>query len=116
MLKDDCIFCRIINKGLKSNIALETDKILAFHDVNPEAPIHLLIVPKYHFANINELTGETAPFIAPMMLAAKDLAQTLNVSEDGFRLVFNTNTAACQSVFHLHMHFMAGRRFSWPPG
>lgn len=116
MLKDDCLFCRIINRSIKSTIALETDQVIAFHDVNPMAPIHLLIVPKYHFTNINELSLDTAPLIGAMMLLAKQLAQDLGVSEDGYRLVFNTNEGAGQSVFHLHLHFLAGRPFSWPPG
>ena len=116
MLKDDCIFCKIIKKSIPSNVALETDRAIAFYDLNPVAPIHLLIVPKYHVESVNELTCETASMIPDMMLMAKKLAKELNVDESGFRLVINTREGAGQSVFHIHMHFLAQRRFSWPPG
>lgn len=109
-----CIFCAIIEKKLKANVVLETGRILAFHDINPIAPTHVLIVPKKHVANISELSEKDLDLVAEMMLKAKELAAKLIGT--GYRLVINNGEEAGQTVFHLHMHLLGGRNFSWPPG
>jgi len=116
MQNADCIFCKIIRKEIPAKIAAENEKALAFFDLNPQAPVHILIVPKAHFGSVNDLDAELASFLAPMTLMAKDLAKENKISESGFRLVMNTGAQAGQSVFHLHMHLLGGRPMQWPPG
>jgi|SRR5580704_3287846 histidine triad (HIT) family protein len=112
----DCIFCLIIQKKMKADIIAETDRVIAFHDVNPVANLHVLILPKLHVANINEMTKENAGFLVDMMMLAKELARKFNVDRSGYRLVINTERNAGQTVFHLHLHLLGGREFCWPPG
>lgn len=112
--KMDCIFCAIAEKRLKANVALDTNKVMAFHDINPQAPRHILIIPKVHVANISDLSAEHADVISEMMFAAKELAASVVGSD--YRLVINNGAEAGQTVFHLHMHLLGGRDFSWPPG
>ena len=110
------LFTKIINREIPAKIVYETDKVLAFQDLHPQAPHHILIVPKVEIATINDLTPETAHWIGDLFLAAKDIAKTLGVAESGYRVVMNCNEDGGQTVFHLHLHFLAGREFSWPPG
>lgn len=107
-----CLFCSIIEKKIPANIALETEKVLAFHDINPQAPTHILIIPKTHVANVSELTSEHDEYLVEMIKASKKLSTSLK----DFRLVTNNGERAGQSVFHLHFHLLGGRDFSWPPG
>jgi histidine triad (HIT) family protein len=116
MIKTDCIFCAIANKKIEAKIEAESDRVVAFHDLHPVANTHLLIVPKMHLENINDITKENSDIMADMALMAKELAQKLGAGASGYRLVINNNAAACQTVFHLHMHFLAHRTFTWPPG
>lgn len=95
-------------------MALDTNKVMAFHDINPQAPRHILIIPKVHVANISDLSAEHADVISEMMFAAKELAASVVGSD--YRLVINNGAEAGQTVFHLHMHLLGGRDFSWPPG
>ncbi len=113
---DDCIFCRIIRGEMSSNVVYQDADIMAFRDVNPAAPTHILIVPRQHIPNAYALDEETAPLVTRMMLAAKSIAAAEKAETNGFRLVFNNGTDGGQSVNHLHMHFLAGRRMAWPPG
>ena len=110
------LFTKIINREIPAKIVYENEKVIAFQDISPKAPHHILIVPKLEIATINDLTPETAPYIGELFLAAKQLASELGVSEQGYRVVMNCNADAGQTVFHLHLHFLAGRAFSWPPG
>ena len=112
----DCIFCAIAEKKVPAKIISDEQDILAFHDNNPQAPVHILIIPKQHIATINDLTKENSSIIANMYLAAKQIASDLQVSHRGYRLVMNCNREAGQSVFHIHLHLLAGRRMAWPPG
>jgi len=114
--KKSCIFCEIINDKNKARIAYEDEHTLAFYDINPVALIHIVIVPKIHLANVNELEDSNIDFVASMFTAAKNVAFTLKVNSSGYRLVINNQSSAGQTVFHLHMHFLAGRDFFWPPG
>ena len=113
---NDCIFCKIINKEIKSEIVYEDDIVVVFKDINPQAPLHLLIVPKKHLKNVNEIETEDKGLIGHVFVVAKEIAKKFNVDKDGYRIVVNTGKLAGQAVFHIHFHFLAGREFSWPPG
>ena len=116
MNSTECLFCQIIDKKIPARIAYEDDQILAFHDIAPQAPIHILIIPKTHIATINDFDTDDAELLGHMILTAKKLAKELGVANNGYRLNFNCNRLAGQTVFHTHLHLLAGRRFSWPPG
>lgn len=113
---NSCIFCKIINKEIKSEFIYENENFVVFKDINPQSPIHLLIVPKIHIENINSVKEEDLDILKNMFLIAKEIAQQLGVAESGYRIVVNTNKDAGQEVFHIHFHFLAGRKFQWPPG
>jgi histidine triad (HIT) family protein len=112
----DCLFCKIIKKEIPATIVFEDEKMLAFRDISPQAPAHLLVIPKKHISTINDLTVDDAPIIGEMALTAKLLMKQEGCSETGYRLVMNCNKDAGQAVFHIHMHVLAGRRLQWPPG
>ncbi len=112
----DCIFCSIISGDMKGDIVFENDTVVAFRDINPQAPVHILVVPRKHIATLNDLTPEDASIISETVLAAKKLAADEGVAEDGYRLVWNCNRGAGQTVFHIHLHLLGGRTFGWPPG
>lgn len=110
----DCIFCKIACGEVKSRIVYEDDKTLAFEDLNPQAPTHILIIPKNHIESILEAKDSDLQTIGAINIAARNIAKKLNIYD--FRIVSNCGKKAGQSVFHLHYHFLAGRRFLWPPG
>ncbi|NCY26720.1 MAG: histidine triad nucleotide-binding protein [Alphaproteobacteria bacterium] len=110
------LFTRIIQREIPANIVFENESVLAFEDIHPQAPHHVLIVPKKEIPTINDLDRETAPLVGELFLAAKEIAKNLGVSESGYRVVMNCNGDAGQTVFHLHLHFLAGRSLHWPPG
>lgn len=112
----DCLFCKIINKEINSDILFEDDDVLAFKDINPQAPIHFLIVPKKHISTINDLQQEDEKLTAKMILTAQSLSKQENIDENGYRLVFNCNSDGGQEVYHIHLHLLGGRRMQWPPG
>lgn len=112
----DCLFCKIRDGEIPCNIIFENEDVLAFHDVNPQAPIHLLIIPRKHISTVNDLADEDGVVMGGLFAAAKVIAAQLGVNEDGYRLVVNCNRGAGQSVFHIHMHMLAGRALTWPPG
>ncbi len=112
----DCLFCKFISGELDTDVVLETDKVLAFRDINPQAPTHILIIPRKHIATINDLTASDAEEIGNLYLVAKELAKAEGFEEDGYRVVMNCNAAAGQTVFHVHLHLLGGRLFDWPPG
>ena len=110
------IFNKIINKEIKADIVFENDKVIAFKDINPAAPIHLLIIPKKNIKTINDIQKNDKELIGELFLAAKKIAKDYNIDKNGYRLIFNCNDDAGQTVFHIHMHLLAGRKLSWPPG
>lgn len=112
----DCIFCLIIQKKIPAQILLENDLVIVFKDINPIAPTHFLIVPKIHIESINHIDNQHSSYLSELFFTASKLAIKLNVKENSYRLVFNTNILAGQSVPHIHGHFLADREFSWPPG
>lgn len=110
------IFEKIIDREIPSTIEYEDESIIAFRDVTPQAPIHILIVPKKRVSSINECEDEETMLLGELLLVAKKLAVKLKIQDNGFRLVINTGKDAGQTVFHLHIHFLAGRDLNWPPG
>jgi histidine triad (HIT) family protein len=112
----DCIFCDIIAGDIPANKVYEDDHLIAFKDINPQAPVHLLIVPKEHIPTFSHLQEDHATLLAKLFLLAARLAAEQGVAEKGYRLVINCNRLAGQEVFHLHVHLLGGRQFTWPPG
>lgn len=112
----DCLFCKIVKGEIPAKVIYRDDLVLGFDDVNPQAPQHKLIVPQKHISTLNDLKPEDNELIGHMLQTAKMLAKELNIAEDGYRLVMNCNSGAGQTVFHVHIHLLGGRRFVWPPG
>ena len=113
-MADQCLFCRIVRHEIPANILLETDDCVAFRDTNPQAPVHVLVIPKKHIASLNDATD--AAFVGRLALVAAEIARREGIAESGYRTVINTNAAAGQTVFHIHLHLMGGREFGWPAG
>lgn len=111
-----CLFCGIVSGAIDANIVADGDDWLAFRDINPQAPTHILVIPKKHVATVNDLTPEDDDLMGEMARAAAQLATDEGIADSGYRLVLNTNAGAGQSVFHVHMHLLGGRALAWPPG
>src|SRR5204862_4201229 len=111
-----CLFCRIIGREVPASIVYEDDHVLAFKDINPQAPIHLLVVPKRHIATLNDLSEDDDRLLGEMVRRAAAIAAERGISAGGFRTVFNTNRDSHQTVFHIHLHLIGGRSLGWPPG
>ncbi|MBI4056448.1 MAG: histidine triad nucleotide-binding protein [Elusimicrobia bacterium] len=111
----DCLFCRITRKEIPAQIVFESDLALAFKDINPQAPTHILIIPKKHLTGLSVADPEDAPVLGEIQIIAKNLAEQMNLTT-GYRLVLNNGRGAGQSVDHLHYHLLGGRRMTWPPG
>lgn len=112
----DCLFCRIIRREIPASIVYEDDHVLAFNDINPQAPLHALLIPKRHIDSLNALSAEDDALIGEVIRRAAVIARDKGYAERGFRTVFNTNAEAGQTVFHIHLHLLAGRGLGWPPG
>ncbi len=112
----DCLFCKVVKGEIKTNVLYRDDWLIGIDDINPQAPQHKLIIPHKHIATVNDMQAEDGERMGHMILAAKTLAKQLNMAEQGYRLVLNCNEGAGQSVFHIHMHMLGGRRLRWPPG
>ena len=113
---DNCIFCKIVRGEIPSVIEFENDSILVFHDLNAQAPMHLLIIPKIHISTINDLQDIHKNILGEMIFIAKEIAKDKKIADSGYRLVFNCNDAGGQTVYHIHLHLLGGRMFKWPPG
>lgn len=111
----DCLFCKIGRKEIPAKLVFEDDEIFAFEDINPQAPTHLLICPRKHFASLDEATAADRDLLGKVQLVAAQLARERKLTS-GYRTVFNTGRGAGQTVFHLHLHLLGGRQFHWPPG
>lgn len=111
----DCLFCRIVGGELDADVVAQTEDLLAFNDLNPQAPRHILIIPKAHIPTTNDLVASEAELVGNMVLLARKIAED-DFADAGYRLVLNTNRQAGQTVFHLHLHVLAGRYLNWPPG
>lgn len=112
----DCLFCKIVKGEVPAKIVYRDDLVVAFDDINPQAPQHKLIITQKHISTINELNPEDNELVGHMVQTARLLAKEMNIAEKGYRLVINCNAGAGQTVFHVHVHLMGGRQFTWPPG
>ncbi len=111
-----CLFCQIINHEINATIVYEDDRVVAFNDINPQGPTHVLVVPRRHIASLNDLTDEDDQIVGEVVRRAAAIAESRGISSSGFRAVFNTNRDAGQTVFHIHLHLIGGRSLHWPPG
>lgn len=116
MPASDCLFCKIVTEEIPADIVYESPDAIAFRDINPQAPTHVLIVPRRHIATINDLEKSDTDAVGQLFLAARDIARQEGFADDGYRVTMNCNAAAGQTVFHIHLHLLGGRNFSWPPG
>jgi histidine triad (HIT) family protein len=111
-----CLFCKIIQREIPASVVHEDDHVVAFKDIRPEAPVHVLICPRKHIPTLNDIVPDDSPIIGHMFQVARRLAEQFGVHEQGWRAVFNVNEGAGQTVFHIHLHLLGGRELSWPPG
>lgn len=116
MGQDDCVFCQVLEKELPGKIEYEDDDLAIIWDINRQAPIHLLIIPKKHIAKLSDVHDDDSGLLCKMFSKARDIAKKLELDQQGYRLVVNEGRDAGQSIFHLHMHLLSGRRLMWPPG
>ena len=112
----DCLFCKIINGDIPADIVYESETALAFRDINPKAPTHVLIIPRRHVSTINDIEPDDEALVGSLFSAARSIAADEGLADDGYRVVMNCNEAAGQSVFHIHLHLLGGRSLNWPPG
>lgn len=112
----DCIFCKISRGEIPAKILFQDDQVVAFADVNPQAPVHHIIIPKRHIATLNELKSDDLALLGHMIHTAQSLAQEEKIAQEGYRIVMNCNAAGGQTVFHIHLHLLGGRMMTWPPG
>lgn len=112
----DCLFCKIAQKHIPASIIYDDDKLLAFRDINPQAPVHLLVIPKQHVSTANDFTAADEALLGRMVLTAQNLALAEGIAESGYRLVMNCNSDGGQTVYHVHLHVLGGRGMRWPPG
>ena len=111
-----CLFCRIVNRDIPASIVYEDDRVVAFNDINPQAPTHVLVIPKQHIESLNDLQAGDDQIVGEIIRRAAAIARERGISAGGFRTVFNTNRDAGQTVFHVHLHLLGGRSMAWPPG
>ena len=112
----DCLFCKVIAGQIPGTIVYQDDRVVAFKDINPQAPTHVLVVPRRHIASLNDLTAGDDQLVGEMVRRGAAIAAEHGHAAGGYRTVFNTNADAGQTVFHIHLHVLGGRRFAWPPG
>ena len=115
-MSQDCIFCKIAAGEFGGPPIYQDEQITAFKDINPQAPLHILIIPNNHIGSLNEVTSEDQMLLGQLMLTAAKIAREQGVADKGYRVIINTGSQAGQTVFHIHLHLLAGRRMSWPPG
>ena len=116
MSNADCIFCKISAGDIDADIVYQSEELVGFRDLNPQAPTHVLIIPRRHISTINDIIESDAQVIGQLFVAAKEIAAQEGISEPGYRVTMNCNAGAGQSVFHVHLHLLGGRQFTWPPG
>jgi len=112
----ECIFCKLINRDFPTDIVFESDTVFAFKDIDPQAPHHVLIIPKKHIPTLNDLTTEDSGLISELVLTATQIARELKIDGSGYRILFNCNAEGGQDVYHIHLHLLGGRKMNWPPG
>ena len=116
MSDPDCLFCKIVAGEIPADIVYETDHVLAFRDISPQAPTHVLVIPKKHIPTINDLGEEDTDTVGRLFLAAAEVAKAEGIADEGYRTIMNCNAGAGQTVFHIHLHVLGGRPMTWPPG
>ena len=116
MAEQDCLFCKIVDGDIPADIVYESDTAIGFRDINPQAPIHMVVIPRQHIATINDIEPAHEALVGSLFSAARQIAADEGLSEDGYRAVMNCNAAAGQTVFHIHLHVLGGRQMRWPPG
>jgi histidine triad (HIT) family protein len=112
----DCLFCRIVAREIPATVVYEDEHVVAFRDVNPQAPMHVLVIPRRHVATLNDLSPDDDRLVGEMIRRAAAIASEHGHAERGYRTVFNCNASAGQTVFHIHLHVLGGRNLGWPPG
>lgn len=112
----DCLFCKIVRGDIPADFVFESDDVVAFNDINPQAPLHVLVIPRRHISTINDLSADDAETVGKLFLAARQIAADAGVAENGYRVAMNCNEDGGQSVYHIHLHVLGGRRMGWPPG
>ena len=112
----ECLFCRIVKGDLPAQIVHETESVIAFRDLHPQAPTHVLVIPRRHIATLNDLAPDDAPLMGEIALAAQEVARLEGIAERGYRTIMNCNLAGGQTVYHIHLHLLGGRQMTWPPG
>ena len=112
----DCLFCKIASGDIPAKVVFEDSDLLVIRDIKPQAPIHLLVLPKKHIATINDSESDDEQLLGRMILTAKKMAKTEKMDAEGYRLVFNVNSGGGQDVYHIHLHILGGRQMTWPPG
>ncbi len=112
----DCIFCKIVSGDIPADIVYQDDDVLAFRDLNPQAPVHILVIPKKHIATLNDLQPEDTEVMGKLIQAGKEIASQEGMAKDGYRFVINCNQHGGQAVYHIHLHVLGKRQMSWPPG
>lgn len=116
MSEHDCLFCKVVAGEIPADIVFESDSAIAFRDINPQAPTHVLVIPRRHISTINDLGADDRELVGDLYLAARSIAAEEGIAESGYRAVMNCNKGAGQSVFHIHLHVLGGRGLTWPPG
>jgi len=116
MTADSCLFCRILAGDIPADIVYESDTAIAFRDINPQAPTHVLVIPREHISTINDIDPDHEAIVGSLYTAAREIAAAEGFADEGYRAVMNCNEGAGQSVFHIHLHVLAGRPLTWPPG
>jgi histidine triad (HIT) family protein len=116
MSESNCLFCKILDGDIPADIVYESETAIAFRDSNPQAPTHVLIIPRKHIATINEIAEDDQALIGSLYSAAREIAAAQGIAEEGYRAVMNCNEGAGQTVFHIHLHLLGGRDLGWPPG
>lgn len=112
----NCIFCKIVHREIPSKIVYEDDRVLAFHDISPQAPVHILVIPKKHYSTLLDIDEDNMELIGHIFKVIKKIAKQIGINERGFRIVMNCNHEAGQTIYHIHFHILAGRQMYWPPG
>jgi len=112
----DCIFCKIASQQIPARVAFENERIIAFHDLFPQAPTHILVIPKTHYSTLNDVPANESALLGEMITTATVIARELDFADNGYRVVMNCNQDGGQSVDHIHLHLLAGRQLAWPPG
>ena len=115
-MSSDCLFCKILAGDIPADLVYESDTAVAFRDINPQAPTHVLVIPRKHISTINDITSDDEAIVGSLYTAAKEIAAADGIADDGYRAVMNCNEGAGQSVFHIHLHVLGGRPMNWPPG